>query len=180
MPRYPHPITVARTRLCVRSDLQFHGQVELPDAPACALLMGALGPRMLRLCGSRTSGTITWMTDPKTLREYVVPTIRAAAAEAGRTGPRVVALVPIYVTDDVERARARAAEALSLYRFLPSYRAMLDKQGLAGGPDAAVIGNESCVREQLGEYRQAEATDVGLGLLATADDRERTRAFVVH
>jgi 5,10-methylenetetrahydromethanopterin reductase len=64
---------------------------------------------MLQLCGSRTSGTITWMTGPKTLADHIVPTLNHAAEAAGRPAPRIVALVALHVTDDVQGARAGAA-----------------------------------------------------------------------
>ena len=54
------------------------------SAPEPELYIAALGPQMLRLTGRRTAGTLTWMTGPKTLAGHVVPTLRAAAAEAGR------------------------------------------------------------------------------------------------
>ena len=59
---------------------------ELPTRPPT--LLAALGPRMLELAGSQTSGTITWMTGPRTVAGYVVPHLRAAAEAARRPAPR--------------------------------------------------------------------------------------------
>ena len=58
--------------------------------PRVPLLLAALAPQMLRLAGTKADGTILWMTGPATVRDYIVPTITAAASEAGRPSPRVV------------------------------------------------------------------------------------------
>ena len=86
---------------------------------------------MLRIAGRRTAGTITWMAGPRTLAEYVVPTLRAAADDAGRQA-EVVAALPVCVTDDPGKARAAAAEIYAIYGALPSYRGMLDREGAEG------------------------------------------------
>jgi 5,10-methylenetetrahydromethanopterin reductase len=93
------------------------------------------------------------MTGPKTLTEYIVPTLREAAAAAGRPegAVRVVAALPICVTDDVAATRAQAAEQLALYAQLASYRAMLDREGVAGPEDIALIGSETTVSERIAE-----------------------------
>ena len=51
------------------------------------LLIAALAPQMLRLAGSQADGTVLWMTGPATVRDYIVPSITRAAADAGRPGP---------------------------------------------------------------------------------------------
>jgi alkanesulfonate monooxygenase SsuD/methylene tetrahydromethanopterin reductase-like flavin-dependent oxidoreductase (luciferase family) len=63
------------------------------------------------------------MTGPKTLAEHIGPTLRQAAVAAGRpeTAVRVVAALPVSVTDDIDGARARAPEQFAVYEHLPSY-----------------------------------------------------------
>lgn len=156
----------------------YHGPVDVPGAPACDVMLAALGPQMLDLCGRRTAGTITWMTGPATLRDHVVPTIRAAADAVGRPEPRVVALVAVHITDDVAGARARASANLGMYGQMPSYRAMLDREGLADASDFALIGGEDEVRAGLEAYRAAGITDLGIAVAAGPADRDRTRAFL--
>ena len=80
------------------------------------------------------------MTGPVTIEEHIVPTIRSAAAEAGRALPRVAVGLPVCVTDDAAAARAKAAEEFGMYGFLPSYRAMLDREGVEGPADVAIVG----------------------------------------
>jgi 5,10-methylenetetrahydromethanopterin reductase len=133
------------------------GALQISNAPTPEVYIAALGPQMLRLAGRRTAGTITWMTGPKTLREHVGPTLRDAAADAGRAAGSVAvaAALPVSVTDDVDKARSQAAQQFAMYGHLPSYRAMLDREGFSGPEDAGLIGDESTVWHQLDELRDA-------------------------
>jgi F420-dependent oxidoreductase-like protein len=156
------------------------GALQVP-APEPELYMAALGPQMLRLAGRRTAGTLTWMTGPKTLAGHVVPALRGAAAEAGRpeSAVRVAASLPISVTDDVAGARKQAAQEFAVYGTLPSYRAMLDREGYAGPEDAAIIGDEDTVSERLDELSAAGVDEFTASLFdASPEVRARTRALL--
>ena len=113
------------------------------------VLVAALGETMLRLAGRMASGTITWMTGPQTVASHIIPTITEAAAEAGRPAPVVAVGLPVCVTDDPDAARAKAAEVFAIYGQLPSYRAMLDREGAAGPPDVAIIGTADEVADRV-------------------------------
>ncbi|MEU7894942.1 TIGR03564 family F420-dependent LLM class oxidoreductase [Nonomuraea sp. NPDC049152] len=139
------------------------------------VLVAALAPRMLELAGSMTDGTVLWMTGPRTVEEHVVPAITRAAEQAGRPAPRVVCALPVCVTDDPEGARARAAEVFSVYGQLPSYRAMLDREGAAGPGDVAIVGDEATVRAQIEALGGIGVTDF---VAAEFSSRERTRDFL--
>ncbi len=114
-------------------------------AEAPPVLVAALGPQMLAVTGRLADGTVTWMTGAKTIADLTAPTIRAAAEEAGRPEPRVVVALPVCVTADEADARQRAATEFSVYGILPSYRAMLDREGMAGPEDLAMIGSADAV-----------------------------------
>jgi F420-dependent oxidoreductase-like protein len=151
------------------------------SAPRPDVYIAALGPQMLRLAGRRTRGTVTWMTGPRTLTEHIGPTLRAAAAEAGRPrdAVRVVASLPVSVTDQVDSARAHAADQFAIYGRLPSYRAMLDREGHPGPQDAALIGNENTVADRMDELRDAGVDEfVGLPFGHSSEDHTRTRALL--
>jgi 5,10-methylenetetrahydromethanopterin reductase len=161
--------------------LTTRGALQISDAPTPDVYVAALGPQMLRLSGRRTAGTITWMTGPTTLKEHIGPTMRAAAADAGRPdgAVSVAAALPIAVTDDVAAARAVAAEQFAMYGHLPSYRAMLDREGYAGPEDAALIGDEATVRARLDEVRAADVDEyVAIPFDPSPEGRDRTRAFL--
>ncbi len=121
------------------------------------------------------------MTGPTTLSEHVGPALRQAAADAGRPegAVRVVAALPVAVTDDADGARTLAAEQFAVYGTLPSYRAMLDREGYAGPQDAAIIGDEATVRDRLAELRSAGVDEFVGAVFHTAPEvRERTRALL--
>jgi alkanesulfonate monooxygenase SsuD/methylene tetrahydromethanopterin reductase-like flavin-dependent oxidoreductase (luciferase family) len=143
--------------------------------------IAALGPQLLKIAGRRTAGTCTWMTGPKTLAEHVGPTLRQAAADAGRPegAVRVAASLPISVTDDVDAARKQAATQFAMYGHLPSYRAMLDREGYAGPEDAAIIGDEATVTQRLDELRAAGVDEYVAATFDTSPEgRARTRALL--
>lgn len=155
------------------------GALQIPNAPTPQVYVAALGPQMLRVAGKRTAGTITWMTGPKTLREHVGPTLRDAAAEAGRAegSVAVAAALPVGVTDDVAKLRALAAEQFAMYGHLPSYRAMLDREGFSGPEDAALVGDEATVSQQLDGLRDAGVDEfVAIAFDPSNEGAERTRA----
>ena len=123
------------------------------------MLVAALGTVMLHIAGRLATGTITWMTGPVTIEEHIVPTINAAASEAGRPAPQVGVGLPVCVTDDVGGARAKAAEVFAIYGHLPSYRAMLDREGAGGPADVAVVGSAAEVADQVRRLADLGATD---------------------
>jgi len=142
------------------------------------VVLAALGPRMLELAGGLADGTVTWMTGPATLRDHVVPTITAAAGAAGRPAPMVAAGFPVCVTDDVEGARASAGQIFAVYGTLPSYRAMLDREGADGPADVAIVGDEAAVRDQIRALGEIGVTDLVASIFGSKDERDRTYAFL--
>ncbi|WP_101831596.1 TIGR03564 family F420-dependent LLM class oxidoreductase [Frankia canadensis] len=138
------------------------------------VLLGALGPAMLRLAGERAQGTITFLAGPRTIGEHVVPLISAAAREAGRPAPRVVVGLPVVVTSTPDRIRAELNAAYGDLARLPSYRAALDRDGLAEPGAIAVAGDEDTVVDQLAAYATLGATDALVSLVGTAAERART------
>ena len=165
-------------------EFRVQSTLTIAGATAPPILLAALAPKMLALAGTEADGTITWMTGPKTLREHTVPSIGEAASKAGRPRPRVVAGLPIAVTDDPAAAREKAGAAFQVYGFLPSYRAMLDREGAAGPADVAIVGDESAVGEQLQRMAEAGVTDFLAAIFPVGDDGaaslERTRRFLIE
>jgi 5,10-methylenetetrahydromethanopterin reductase len=149
-----------------------------PRAGEVPVLLAAMGPQMLKLAGQRTAGTILWMTGPATIRDYIAPTMNAAAAEASRPAPRTVCVLPVCVTDDPDGARARAAKVFEIYGQLPSYRAMLDREGAEGPADVAIVGNEDQVTSQIMALADSGVTDFAAAEFAKGDERVRTRALL--
>jgi 5,10-methylenetetrahydromethanopterin reductase len=153
------------------------GALEVKADPP-SVLVAALGPQMLKVTGRLADGTVTWMTGPRTLADLTVPTIQAAAEEAGRPEPRVVAALPICVTDDEADARARAAQEFAVYGILPSYRAMLDREGMAGPEDLALVGPADAVAGRIAEVADAGASTLVAAEFGTRDEQAATRELL--
>ncbi|HEY5155418.1 MAG TPA: TIGR03564 family F420-dependent LLM class oxidoreductase [Acidimicrobiales bacterium] len=155
------------------------GAIGVSDATAPPVLVAALGEQMLKVAGRLADGTITWCTGPKTLKDHIVPTIAAAAEAAGRPAPRIVASLPIVLTDEPVEAKAFVASSLELYGTLPSYRAMLDREGAADPSDIAIVGNEDQAAEAFGSLAEAGVTDFGAAEMGrNPDEAARTREFL--
>ena len=151
---------------------------DLPNLTPCPVIVAALGPKMLELAGTVANGTATWMTGPATLESHTVPTITAAAERAGRPAPYVASSLPICVTSDADAARERAAEDFQIYGFLPSYRAMLDREGAAGPADVALVGDEATVTKGLERMFDAGATEYVAAIFGSREERTATRALL--
>ena len=155
------------------------GAVGPKDAVAPALVVAALGPKMLELAGALADGTVLWMTGPRTIAEHIVPTINAAAATAGRPAPRVVCSLPVVVTDDVEGARARVNETFAIYATLPSYAAMLEREGASAPADVAIIGTRDVVVDQLRGLADVGVSEFSAVASGTPAEREAALAAVL-
>jgi 5,10-methylenetetrahydromethanopterin reductase len=153
--------------------------LDVPQADQVPVLVAALGPAMLRLAGARADGTTLWLTGPKTIAEHSVPLVRAAASEAGRAEPRVVAGMPVLLTNDAPSARSMIDEQLQVYKHIPSYRAMLDREGADGPGDVALVGNEAQLRAQIQSLADIGVTDLNAVLVHTqTQEYDRTLAFL--
>jgi alkanesulfonate monooxygenase SsuD/methylene tetrahydromethanopterin reductase-like flavin-dependent oxidoreductase (luciferase family) len=90
--------------------------------------------------------------------------------------------LPVAVHDDVAEARSRAAEQFALYGTLPNYQRILERGGVAGPADAAIVGDERSVTAQIEALFEAGATDVWAAPYPVGDDRaasrERTRTLL--
>jgi F420-dependent oxidoreductase-like protein len=158
--------------------LTFHGAIDVAGATAPPVLLAALAPRMLELAGSVADGTITWMTGPATLESHIIPSITKAAEKAGKRAPAVAASLPICVTDDPDGARERAAKDFVVYGHLPSYRAMLDKEGAAGPADVAIVGDEATVSKHVQQLADIGVTDFAAAEFGSREERARTRELL--
>jgi alkanesulfonate monooxygenase SsuD/methylene tetrahydromethanopterin reductase-like flavin-dependent oxidoreductase (luciferase family) len=155
--------------------------LQVPGAKPVPVLVAALGEQMLRLCGRLADGTLLWMTGPKTIETHVVPTLFGAAEEAGRPRPRIVASLPIALTDAPEAAREWIAKNFSIYGSLPSYRAMLDREGAAGPADVAIAGDEKALGAALDRLRDLGVTDFSAAIAAVdAETGRRTLDYLAR
>jgi F420-dependent oxidoreductase-like protein len=158
------------------------GPLPLLAGAEIPVLVGALGPRLLRVAGACTAGTILWMANATSIERHVAPLIRKAATDAGRPAPRIVAGLPVAVHDDVAEARSAAARLYQAYGELPNYQRILSHGGIAGPAEAVIVGDEDSVTAQVRALFEAGATDVWAAPFPVGGDaaasRARTRALL--
>lgn len=162
-------VSFAGERYSVHAPLERAGD---PAGPP--VLLAAMAPVMLRICGEQTDGTILWMTGPKTVGEHVAPRLTKAAADAKRPAPRVVATLPVAVTNDPDGARELANRVFQIYGTLPSYRAMLDREGADGPGDVAIVGDEATVVAGIQAMADAGTTEFVAAVFGDDETMART------
>ncbi|BBX06004.1 LLM class F420-dependent oxidoreductase [Mycolicibacterium aichiense] len=181
---WPDTITRLREHLTVLRSVfdtgavHFHGRtlsadpawdVRVPGGAPVPVYVAAMGPRALAVTGELADGTLPYLAGPRTIGDFIVPTIGKAATDAGRPAPRVIAAVPVLVTDDVSAGRAIAAEELDFYTTIPSYQNVIAREGVDSVAELAAVGPARSVLRQLRAYLDAGATDLVLSPLRSQD-----------
>ncbi len=171
----------------VNDRFTIHQPMYVTDAPRMQVMLAALGPVMLKLAGARTDGTILWLADERAIESHIAPSIRSAAADAGRRAPRIVAGVPVCLClpSEVAAAKDRANRVLSESTVSPNYQRLLDKGNARTVSDILAAGDEAMVRGRLLAFANAGATDMSIRVLPIGANRDellessrRTREFV--
>ena len=143
-----------------------------PPAPV-ELMVAGLAPRLLRVAGQQTAGTILWMANARSIESHVLPRLQVASGGAPR---RIVAGLPVAVHDDVDEARAAAAKQFAMYATLPNYQRIMALGGISSPAEAAIVGDEASVTAQLQALFDAGATDVWAAEFTVGSDKAASRA----
>jgi probable F420-dependent oxidoreductase len=140
--------------------------------PADALVLAALGPRVLRLSGERAGGAIPYLVPPEHTRQ---------AREILGPGPLLAPEHKVVLDADVTRARALGRDRVrNPYLGLVNYTSNLRRLGwtdadLAGGGSDALVdalvahGTADQVAARLREHLDAGADHVAIQLLTEGD-----------
>jgi len=172
----------------VENDLfRIHQPLDVTDVAPTAVLVAALGPRMLELCGSRAAGTILWMADERAVATHVVPALSRAAEAAGRPMPRVVAGVPVCLCldEEVPAAVERTNRILSEAEVSPNYQKLLEHGDARAVGDILAAGSEATIEKRLQAFADAGVSDVSVRVVPIGNGRDellasskRTREFL--
>jgi F420-dependent oxidoreductase-like protein len=172
--------------LLAEGKVAYHGESIRCDADSffkpevrCPVVVAALGPQALKVTGRMADGTTLAWVGPRTVREHIKPRLTEAASAADRPSPRIIATLPICVTDDEQRVRALISRTLTMYAELPSYKAMFEREGVVEPGDLALIGSASRVSELIAELAEAGVTDYAASEFTTnQQEREQTRELL--
>jgi F420-dependent oxidoreductase-like protein len=151
-----------------------HNPLDITDVAPTPILLAALGPLMLKLCGERADGTILWMADERAIGSHIVPTLTSAAATAGRPAPRVVAGIPVCLCadDEIDVAVARANRILSEAEVSPNYQKLLERGDARTVGDILVAGSEATIDRRLRSFADAGVTDISVRVVPIGDGRD--------
>jgi alkanesulfonate monooxygenase SsuD/methylene tetrahydromethanopterin reductase-like flavin-dependent oxidoreductase (luciferase family) len=165
------------------------------------LYLAGLSPAMLRLAGELADGVLLWACPPSYVRDVVLPEVSRGRERAGKPldGFAIVPAVPSAVGGDRAALLDGVRNELHRYFGLPFYRAMFEAAGFgpdlaaydAAAPDRAAqklaiseafiaelcaIGGAEAVREGIGRYRDAGATNLIITSVWGADFEQTLRA----
>lgn len=181
---YPPPIRHLREYLTVLKQVfageavDFEGETVTAKARGPSTVGGdvpvvvaAMGPQALRVTGELADGTLPYLAGPRALSEQIVPALPG--------GKRIIAAVPAVVTGEPDEVRAKAVGQMAFYGQIPSYRKILDVEGVEHAADLALIGDEKTVLEGLRRYYDAGATDVVVTQAGIRSAEERRRTWEV-
>ena len=166
-------LTVLRS-IFAEGAVDFHGDeftaspgwpVAVPGGAPLPVYVAAMGPKALQVTGELADGTLPYLAGPRTIAEFIEPTIAKAAADAGRPKPRIIAAVPVLVSEDGDVARNIATQQLSFYETIPSYQRLIAREGVDSVAELAAVGPAESVARQMKTYLDAGATDVVLSPL---------------
>jgi F420-dependent oxidoreductase-like protein len=185
---YEHPVPTMRAYLDVLDHalagpglvdveneyFRVHNPLDITDVTPTPVLLAALGPRMLALCGERTDGTILWLADERAIGSHVVPNLTRAAEAAGRPAPRVVAGIPVCLCrdDEIDAAVARTNRILAEAEVSPNYQKLLDHGDAQNVGDILAAGSESTIVKRLRGFADAGVTDISVRVVPIGDGRE--------
>jgi len=134
------------------------------------VVLGAVNPAMVALAARRASGVVTWAAGTATIREVVLP------ARDTRTEPfRIIASLPVCVTDDEAAARQYIDARLGANDRLPSYQKVLRRERASGVAEMSLVGTRDQITRRLDAFAECGVTDFGAHPVTEGPaDAERT------
>ena len=167
-------------RQCQHVGANYTARLSFPDTgPTPQLVLAALGPKMLAIAGQFCAGTFTWMTGQRTLAERTIGPLRDAASAAGRPAPRVIAGLPICLTNgDEADVREFVAGRMAYALNMPSYRRAVEWEGVSSPDQIALIGDASALRDQIASLEAIGVTDFCANITAPDSHRDATMEFL--
>jgi alkanesulfonate monooxygenase SsuD/methylene tetrahydromethanopterin reductase-like flavin-dependent oxidoreductase (luciferase family) len=116
----------------------YRADASFPHAPGTPVPIAALRAPAFRLAGRLADGAMSWNCPTAYLQNVAMPALQEGADSAGRERPRMMAHVPVMVTEDRDEVHRRAGEQLRYYAAAPFYARMFADAGYPLLPDGSV------------------------------------------
>jgi len=140
-----------------------------------SLILAALGPKMIELAGGAADGVTLVFAGPDFIEEHVAKVLPA--------GKRIVASVPVMLTNEGESMSALMDEYTRPSMALPPYQRAMATQGFERVSQLAIVGDERAVEAGLDRLEESGATDLNPIMVSGEGDpgcADRTRAFLAE
>jgi len=138
-----------------------------------SVILAALGPRMIELAGELTDGVTVVFVGARFIAENVRPLLP--------DGARIVASVPVAVTDRPGPVKSAIDRYTGPSSALPNYQRVMAQQGTERVSDTGAVGSAAQVEDGLAELAESGVTDLNPILLHVEEDPEsagRTRELL--
>jgi len=143
------------------------GVDELRGALSCRVYAAALGPKMCRLAGELFDGVLlNWLTPAHARRS--AEWVRAGAAEARRSAPRLAAYVRVAIG---RAARERLEGEAKRYGAIPAYAASFTRMGVAPMETCIAVDDPRAVPAALAAW-DGVIDDVIIRVIPASDTAE--------
>lgn len=147
----------------------------VPGTEPPALILGALGPRMLDLAERATDGVAVVFAGGRFVEQHVRPRMSARS--------RIVLSIPMLVTREVALARRLIDTYVESSMGLPVYARTLAAQGVSGLGELAVVGDTEEILCGLDALKRSGVTDLNVIQIHIPEDPDaliRTRQVLAQ
>ena len=140
-----------------------------------SVILAALGPKMIELAGETADGVSLVFAGPEFIEGHVANVLPA--------GKRIVASVPVMLTNDAEAMGALMDEYTQPSMTLPPYQRTMATQGFERVSQLAIVGDERSLEAGLDRLEASGATDLNPIMVSGEMDpgcADRTRSFLAE
>ena len=165
----------------------FNVTFTVPRTARVPILVSALGVNAFRLAGEISDGAISWMCPVPYLLNKALPAMREGAKINQRPLPRLVAHLPVALSNDIA-ARTAMRQSVQPYTKMPFYAHMFAEAGSSVtanevGLDAlaealVVAGDEASIKKRLLELLAGGIDELLIFPVTVSDAKNERRRML--
>ena len=123
--------------------VSYHGELYnveamFPRTSQIPIFISTLGKNAFQLAGQIADGAITWVCPIPYLINTGIPALRSSASATGRSTPKLIAHVPVALSEDRDSALSAGHRFLDFYAKIPFYANMFSNAGFQMASDRNV------------------------------------------